>query len=120
MGRLRAAARDVHPNLHAVCRPAHHCAETLFGKVRHGKHRATGTVVVIKEYEKRLVANRVTREGVPVAEDAVQEVHGTRAVADGVVTQRAQIRIHQALCRIQPFSPHVVKVPTRARSLTAP
>lgn len=48
--------------------------DTLFGVVRFATHRSTKTPVVIKEYLKSLVAAKKTKDGYPVAEDAMKEV----------------------------------------------
>lgn len=57
--------------------------ETLYGEVLVGKHRTTNTTVVVKVFHTQLVAKRCTRQGYPVAENAVDEVatrHNTRRV----------------------------------------
>lgn len=52
--------------------------ETLLGEVRYGRHKASGRLVVIKVFYNKLVHARVTRAGVPVAENALEEVGGKR------------------------------------------
>jgi len=65
--------------------------DTLYGKVRHARQRATGLVVVIKEYDQRRVREQVTREGFPIAEDA-----------------REEIRIHAQLMQVR--HPYIVEM----------
>ena len=43
-------------------------------RVRYGKHKRTGIYVVIKEYLKARVLRQVMEDGVPIAEDAKEEV----------------------------------------------
>uniref|UniRef100_A0A7S3ZFF9 non-specific serine/threonine protein kinase n=1 Tax=Lotharella globosa TaxID=91324 RepID=A0A7S3ZFF9_9EUKA len=48
--------------------------ETLYGKVRYGKHKRTGEIVVIKEFNLECVTARKSTRGIKIAEDAQQEI----------------------------------------------
>eukprot|EP00954_Amorphochlora_amoebiformis_P029817 1393700-Amorphochlora_amoeboformis.AAC.2 len=48
--------------------------DTLYGKVRYGRDRRTGEIVMVKEFYLECVENRVSVNGHPIAEDAMEEI----------------------------------------------
>lgn len=48
--------------------------DTLLGHVRYARHKHTNEVVVVKEYFKHLIRNQRNAAGVPIAEDAEEEL----------------------------------------------
>jgi len=48
--------------------------DTLFGRTRYGKDLVTNNWVIIKESKKAYVNKRISRHGLPVAEDLMQEI----------------------------------------------
>mmetsp|Transcript_5827 Transcript_5827/g.9034 ORF Transcript_5827/g.9034 Transcript_5827/m.9034 type:complete len:396 (-) Transcript_5827:381-1568(-) len=48
--------------------------DTLYGKVRYGRHKQTREIVIVKEFYLECVKNRVSTDGHPVAEDAEAEI----------------------------------------------